>query len=374
MKKIISLSAAAVMMFSLAGCNDDSTAEGAADWRLVTVGDTIEREKNGMFITDTNNALSFLDFSTMEQAPVCDDPTCKHEVGSCNSYGKNNLPFLYDDKLHYFKVTDYYQEGEEFYVDTQLWQSDINGANEKQVAEFKGFDFSVGEWMLLYGDTIYMCMTKQPYDKDFNELEASAEFVSYNLERGETTNYGEIAKSYNSGGLVLGLWDEKVLFQITTPSVNMPFMERLAKYAEENNLTEDEAFATYDGDLIFKYYQFDIASGEISECEYPDPLRISHNYYYYLDGDRLMYLDSEGEEHEIEELRGEIANAFVFDGYAAFIHEDVTYLFDESEQELTKLNDLYLISAIYDDSAIISTVTDGYSLAYDKKPISELEA
>ena len=373
MKKIISFITAALMMLSLAGCNDDS--KNAADWRIVSVWDTLEREKNGGFQTDTYSSLSFVDFSTMEQSPICDDPTCKHESGSCNSYGKDNHPFLYNDKLYYIKETDIYQENDEMLRDTQLWRSDINGANEKQIAEIKGRAYSKDEQMLVFGDTAYMCMNIYNYDENNDEIEGNIQIISCNLESGEITNYGEVLSGYNISAQVYGLWDNKMIFSTARPPENLPYMERMAKYAEENNLTADEAFAAFVSEYIFEYYQFDLDTGEISECEYPEPQAISPYYYYYLDGDKLMYLDTEGEEHEIEGIEGEYDYMTPVNGYSVINDDSTTYLFNEAEQELIKLNGRYSVYGIYEDNVIIDIIdNDTGTSHFEKRPISELEA
>ena len=390
MKKTVSFIAAALIALSLVACNDNDS-ENTEDWRIVSLYQMVEPDKNGMFISNTYESLSFLDFSTMQQAPVCDDPTCKHEADSYNSYGKNNHPFLYNDKLYYVKTTDFYQEGEEFFMDTQLWQSDVNGANEKQITEIKGLVYYDYDRMLIYGDTIYMCMLNQPYNSEFQELEPSVELVSCNLDSGEITNYGEVVRSYSGGSWVCGLWDGKMIFQTSKPVENLPYMEKVEryieennleeeaeKYAEENNVTIDVALmhmaAGFQDEYITEYLQLDLDSGEISLSEYPEPQAISPYYYYYLDNDKLMFLDSEGEEHELEGLEGEITRVTALNDYTYINAGGVTYLFNEPEQELTKLDEIYDISAVYDDSIIISYVTDSYSLAYDKKAIEDITA
>ena len=373
MKRIISFIAAVALTFTLVSCGNEEV--NTEDWRIVSSFCLNESEKNGAFKLDTYSSLNFVDFSTMEQAPVCDDPTCKHEADECNSYGKSNHPFLYNDKLYYIKQTDIYQENNEMLVDTQLWQSDINGANEKQIAEIKGLVYYDYDRMLVYNGTAYMCMNIYNYDENNNEIEGGVQVLSCNLESGEVTNYGEVLSGYNIGAWVYGLWDNKMIFSISRPAENLPYMERLAKYAEENNLTEDEAFATYDGDFVFEYYQFDIDTGEISECEYPEPQAISPRCYYYLNGDKLMYLDSEGEEHEIEGLEGELRNITPLNDYTVIDVEDTTYLFNEPEQELTKLDGSYYIDGIYEDNVILDIIdNDTGTSSYEKKPISELEA
>ena len=92
MKRIISFIAAVALTFTLVSCGNEEV--NTEDWRIVSSFCLNESEKNGAFKLDTYSSLNFVDFSTMEQAPVCDDPTCKHEADDCNSYGKSNHPFL----------------------------------------------------------------------------------------------------------------------------------------------------------------------------------------------------------------------------------------------------------------------------------------
>ena len=373
MKRIISFIAAVALTFTLVSCGNEEV--NTEDWRIVSSFCLNESEKNGAFKLDTYSSLNFVDFSTMEQAPVCDDPTCKHEADDCNSYGKSNHPFLYNDKLYYIKQTDIYQENNEMLVDTQLWQSDINGANEKQIAEIKGLVYYDYDRMLVYNGTAYMCMNIYNYDENNNEIEGGVQVLSCNLESGEVTNYGEVLSGYNIGAWVYGLWDNKMIFSISRPAENLPYMERLAKYAEENNLTADEAFAAFVSEYIFEYYQFDLDTGEISECEYPEPQAISPYYYYYLDGDKLMYLDTEGEEHEIEGIEGEYDYMTPVNGYSVINDDSTTYLFNEAEQELIKLNGRYSVYGIYEDNVIIDIIdNDTGTSHFEKRPISELEA
>ncbi|MBQ8966961.1 hypothetical protein [Ruminococcus sp.] len=376
MKRAISIITAAVIILSLSACKNNEASK--SDWRIVSSNNLVEPEKNGMFITNTYSSLSFLDFSTMEQAPVCDDPTCMHQVDSgCTSYGKENHPFLYGDKLYYLKRSDIYQDKDIYINDTQLWQSDINGANEKLVTEFKKLDYSSYNNMVLYGDTIYMCMEYKPFDKDYNELEHAEKFVTYNLKSGKTKNYGDIVKGYVCSSDIIGVWDNKVIFRISNSKENLPYMELVEKYAKDNGVPQSEAMTAVVNEYDTIYWQFDISEKSISESMLSSPMAISKNCYYYSEEDKITYLDKDGNENIINGII-DINDAQIHDGYVYFCNHDEdnpsAYLFNEQSKEVTTLDNNYVISAISNDTVILQIIDDkNGTLSYEKKAISEIE-
>ena len=111
---------------------------------------------------------------------MCDDPSCKHREGSdCTAYGKDNHPFIYNKRLYYLRSSDIITKDDGTYTtNTMMFCSDINGANEKQVAEIDGLSYNDYDRMAIVGSSAYLVMTNQPYDKDFKELEPSLELVS----------------------------------------------------------------------------------------------------------------------------------------------------------------------------------------------------
>jgi hypothetical protein len=379
MKKIVSVLSAVAIALSFSSCrNKDKTdSENTADnWRIVWSFGLVEQAKNGMFITDSYTSLSFLDFSTMEQAQICDDPTCKHKSGSdCTSYGKENHPFLYGDKLYYFDNTDFYETDDGYSMDTQLWQCGVNGADEKQITEFKGLTYESYDRMLICGDTIYMCMDNQPYDKDLNELEPSEEFVSYNLKSGETQNYGEIVKGYGSGSWIYGVWDGKVIFSTSKAKNNKPYLDRVAEYAEENGISEKEAVTSFVDEYDNEYWKFDISAGKVSNNDMNEPMAISEDYYYYADDDNLMYLDSNGNKNTVDGISN-ISDIQILDGYAYLTNTEnqTAYLFDEQSKTVSQLDENYYIFAISDGNAIVQIIDDkSGTSSYEKKALSEME-
>lgn len=375
MKRIISILTAITVMAGITACNnkkDNSTENAENGWRIVSSYNMVEEEKNGMFTVGTTGSLEFIDFSTMEQTPLCDKPQCKHDSDDCNSFDKNNHPFLYDGKLYFFRNTEIYQDGKNYSRDTKLYQCEINGSDEKEIAKFTGLTYEDYDRLILNDDTIYMCMDNQPYDKDYNELEPSEEFVSYDLQNGEIKNYGEIVKGWSCGSWVFGIWNEKIIFQTSKAKVNLPYLDRVQKYADENNLKTDEAAKSYVDEYDNEYFQFDIDKGTISANTDPIPSAVSHRFYYYLENGKLMYIDTDGKKNTIDNCE-KITDIDVFNGYALLSNKDDEFLFNEKNQSLAQLNGKYFISATRGENAIFSIVNDDGTLSFEKKKISELE-
>lgn len=370
MKRIISLIISAAMIICFAGCNEK---EYNQSWRIVSSFIMTEREKHGMF-TVNSDKLCFVDFSTMEQSPVCDDPTCKHVSSKCSAFEKTNHPFIYNNKLYYFKMTDTYQENDNYYMDSQLWQSNINGTDEKQVAEFKKLIYNEYDRLLIYKNMLYFCLTCQPYDKDYNILEASSEFVTYNLDSGEIKNYGEVVKGYSSGSWVCGLWNDAAIFMTSKAKDNRPYMEKIQEFAEKNNLSEDEALTQFTDDFLTEYYQFNLESGTIEKLKLPDPVEITESCYFYNNGDELEYFDSDNKTHKLG-LKG-ISNITSLGKYCVLYGENDNYIYNIEKECIYKIQGKYHVgsfAAEYDDSLIIEIISDdGLSKTYEKKSVKEI--
>lgn len=132
--QIISILSAAAM--TLTACsksdkNKDSNAAQADKWRIVSVYECADYDNNICFSTQENSRLDFVDMTTLEDSPVCDDPSCKHREGSdCTAYGKGDHPFIYNKRLYYLRSSDIITKDDGTYAtNTMMFCSDINGAN-----------------------------------------------------------------------------------------------------------------------------------------------------------------------------------------------------------------------------------------------------
>lgn len=379
MRRIILIAICLVSLLgALASCDSKGKAEDktAKSWRIIYSYNLIEAEKNGMFIApgaSPTEPLRFLDFASMQESIVCDDPTCKHRSAEvCPSFGKNNHPFIYNGKLFYFVNTDHYTDGDKLVQDVQLWESSINGRDESLLHTFVGLTYHEGSTMLLYGNTVYMCMTAAPHDADFNELEPSVRFMSYDLDKKQARDHGELASGYSCGGYIFGVWDNKVVLETWTARVNKPYIDRVTEFAESKNMTPDEAMKLYVDEYDTVYREFDITSGELCEAVLGDTVGVSPSYYYRNENDSLMYYDKDGKAHTIDGVSG-IRFVSALDGYVTFNNGKITYLFDEHGNKLIKLNAYYDILALYDkDKVIICVVHEDGSSTFEKKAIAEI--
>lgn len=363
------------VMILCCGCGKSKKEVKEPDsWRVVSMYDLTEENKNGMFSANDGERLDFIDFSTMEQAPVCGDPACRHtEAEGCSAYGKSNHPFIHNEKLCYFKQTDLYLEDDIYKMDTQLWQCDIDGGNEKELAEFKGLIYQNYGRMIVKDDDIYMCMTSQTFDKDFVEEEPSVRLVSYNFKSGKTSDHGEVVSGYSCGTWVYGVWDNKIVFSCSKAKNNIPYMQRVEEYAKENNLSDEDALAQFQDEYDTACMEFDLDSKSVKEYSEPEPLAISQDYYFYTDGSDLKYIYSDGE----EKING-ITNAENIDpmnDYAVIQSDEGISLFNYENRGITKLSlgEGQSVCGISGKDVIIQNLSSDGEISYDKKAISSLE-
>ena len=371
MKKIISLVSVMAILFSFTSCHKNQTYDS---WRIVSSYNTTENNKHGKFIVDqTSSQLSFLDFKSMKQSLICDDPTCKHGSG-CSSNGKNNHPFIYNDKLYYFKQTDTARDGDLYYMSSQLWQSDINGTNEKQITEFKNLNYDHYDRLLLDGNMMYMCMYKQPFDKDFKTLEKTIEFVSFNLDTNEIKNYGEICKGYSSGSYIDGKWNDCIVFHTSNSEDNRPYLEKVEDFAKEKGLSNDKAAEQFQDKYIYKYYKFDIKNDKITDNDLPEPLEITNSCYFYKDKDVLKYITQNNKTKEINLKNFDSIQSY--GKYCLIACTKEVYIYNTETEEILKYKDKYndfTVNAEYEDYFILEKFSaDGTGSTLEKAAVNEI--
>ncbi|MCD7742419.1 MAG: hypothetical protein LUI06_09465 [Ruminococcus sp.] len=365
---VIAMSCLALVM---SGCGKNDESE---NWRLVSIYDTIEEEKGGMFVVDSTDRLDFLDFSSLESSAVCDKPECSHSSESdCSAYGKSNHPFIYNDSLYYLVKTDFFEEENKYYISTQLWKSDINGDNEKLLYEFEKFDVENYDKMMLCSDFIYFVASYQPYDEDMNELEPSYYLLSYSLADNEAENTTKLVSGYSCGAYIYGMWNGKIVLNTSTSKDNRPYMEKVMEYAQEHDISEEDAFSQFENEYINENLLFDPEKQQLEENELPQPLAVSEDFYYYQDNEAVEYINKDDEKLDTG-VSGESLNVTALNGYALISADETNYLFNEADETLSTLNDSYSIVYITEDNeAIYESVNDVMGTTeYNKKSIDEM--
>lgn len=339
MKKINSFVLCALSLcaaFMLNGCGQKSE-DDSQTWRFVSSLDTLETDKNGMFIEGNSRRLEFLDFSTGDIVPMCDDPTCTHqESEDCSAYGKLNHTFLYRSHLYWFEETDFYQTEDGYQTDLLLYRSNLNGDKEKQLFQLEGYgNLSAGRYVL-YGNMLYFFAYTENCDTDYQENAPTYRLMAYNLKKNKLEDYGEIVSGYSSGCECAGIWQNQLYFHTSYSTDNRPYMERLEEFMEQNEIENfDDASDAFNQKFIEEIagndWIFDLTAETITESEdYPELL--TNNCYYVLEGGTLSYTDRSGNEGKVD-LTGVSAASLIGDGV---IIDAATgdYLWDDSANRL----------------------------------------
>lgn len=371
----------------LSGCSNSEKQmdKKQTGWRINSYYDMTDNAINGMFFTglepnDEKEPLKILDFGSMELTAFCNKPNCSHNDKSiCTALGKNNHPFIYNNKLYYFKDSDIYQDGEQFKKDTTLWQLDFEGNKEKQVAEFKEMTFEYYDRLLISGEKIYMCMKKQHYDNDYKQMEGYSYLMSVNLLNGVVNNYGELSNGYNFGASVLGMWNDKVICVSLKSTDDRPYMEKVQEYKEKNNLTDKQAMEGFENKIeyISTCFELDFNNKNVMESSLPIPMIITNNYYFFKDGDSLKYYDLEGNGKEVPLYSIKEPKEIIdLHECAYIITQTQNFIFDYDKKqlkELSKIGENESPVSAYNGNIIIKKTNEDGSISFDKKKLIELE-
>lgn len=369
MKKAYRIIAAALTIL-LTGCGGQT--DTATDWRVVSMYQLAEPSKNGIFFVN-DGRLDFLDVQNGTSIPLCDDPACAHAPESdCAAYGKSNHPFFYGDKLCWFTVTEYYETDSGYQTDVQLWQSDVNGSNAEMLLQEMGASCMGAERFVLNGDTLYYFVTRQTYDMEFQENEPSITLHAYNFETEETVQYGEIVKGFSCGAWTLGIWEEKLYVTASAAEINLPFMERLLAYAEENDLTQDEAMTLFiqEDRYIEKNLALNLSTGELTEVQ-DVPMLLSERYWYGKDENGFFAKDHEGSRFSIYD--NDVISVEIYGDYCWLHTDEDMKLWSEETRTLhtLSLSENQYLCDICGKYAVIQTSDNGEPV-YRSVPVEEI--
>lgn len=369
MKRVYGCIAAAFALL-LTGCSGQTSA--ANDWRIISMYQLAEPQKNGAFIMN-DSRLDFLDVQANTSIPLCDEPSCTHSSESdCTAYGKSNHPFFYGDKLCWFTMTEYYETDSGYQADVQLWQSDANGSNAEMLLVEKGASCMGAERFVLDGDVLYYFVTRQTYDMEFQENEPSISLHAYNFKTEETMQYGEVVKGYSCGMWTLGIWEEKLYATASAAEVNLPYLDRLLAYAEENNLTQDEAMTLFmqEDRYIEKHLTLNLSTGEWTEVQ-DVPMLLSARFWYNRDENGFYAEDHNGKRFSIYD--NDVISAEMYGDYCWLHTNEGMKLWSEETQTLyaLSLSENQYLCDICGEYAVIQTSGNGTSM-YHSVPVEEI--
>ena len=367
-----------IALILLAGCNNaDSKASEADSFRIVSMDETIESEYNGMFDITNRSRLDFVDFSSLEAAPICDDPTCKHEPRAnadgemCQAYGKSNHPFIYKNMLYYFRDAEYTEIDGIYYRGCEFWQSEINGTGNKLLLSFDKLMLYEYTRALLFKNRLYLPMTIESHDKDFNEFEPAIELISIDLDDNTYSDYGKARSGYSIDGEMMGVVEGKVVFQINYPETNLPFMEKVNRYIEENKVSDEEAIRAVTENETYLSEQFEINDDSFRKCDKQGLLCVSKKGYYYIKDGKPEYVGKDGKTKTYEITLANAGASYVGEYVILSDGSGKAWLIDESKGELLPMKYLPQIIIIKDGQALVSDYTNNEK-TIKRIPVNEL--
>lgn len=326
-----------------------------------------EKESFPRFIT--NNAVyykngvvygeepaSFLDFDTMEKAPLCAVPNCTHTVSSCLAQMVGNAPVFYKDYVYYFTSNNgeiiETPEGREFFIESKLMKASLDSSETEIVCEFNDCAPVQGyPGYVLYGNELYFVGDDlNPYMDEYGGgswgNSGGYHFLcSINLDTGEYTNYGSIydgdkqydGANYSSCANISGIYNDTMYIAYNFVKDNE---------ALQNGEDLDDIYT----DLCF---EFDFETKTWTESELPYSHYMNNNTYtYYSNEEKQLHIIHEKGEHIID-WEYELVWMSEFNGKLFIPYEGKWYdLSDGSEHSMGKYKE-YDVVGYHDDCYIL---------------------
>lgn len=345
--KRIKLIAAALSLTLLSACAKTTSPPFGNNDRIVwTYGNADER---GELYTDSSGRLHFIDFETMQSALLCSKPNCAHAgEGECSSFGMDNHPILYGDKLYFFDVeTDF--DGYEIVDTTIVYKADPDGSNRVKVCGIEGLALLSYTRMLIVGGKAYFSMDKTGWNEDMTASSGYNEvwFCSFDFSMGTFERIEMLHEGWCSSSWIFGLYDGKVIFSYAYSKEKVPYLE---------NVNDINKYFTN----VYKTY--DIEAETLADLTLPVPTYVGDGYYIYEKDSGEVVLSESGKELFLPDFAGlEVENGMLFGGEKCA---------DLSNGKIYKLNSTD-DPVVYSDGNYILKKFDGIKQAYDYIKISE---
>lgn len=237
------------------------------------------------------NPAKYLDFSTLESAPLCAVPNCTHKDSSCLARQIGNTPVFYNGFIYFFE-SNYGEcretpDGCEFFIDSYLKKASLNSSEIETVCEFHDvspFEGYMG--LVLNGNELFFVSDDQNPIKDdygnysWTNVGGTHYLTSINLDTGKFTNHGSIydgdkeykGAEYSSSANIVGIYDDKMYINYTfikdnDELQNIETADDLDKLwtrvnveydFESETLKESElAFSLYANTVTYTHYDYD---------------------------------------------------------------------------------------------------------------------
>lgn len=270
-----------ILIMTLTGCSKKNSHKEASLGDLQFITNNADYYENGVVFG--NDTAMFLDFNTMEKAPLCAVPNCTHTTSECLSNMVGYSPIFYNDYVYFFSSNNGVNEtveGPEFYINSKLMKASLDSSATEIVCEFHDSappDSGLVNYVRYKNELYFVGDNLNPEKDEYGNYSWSTVggqhfLCSINLDTGIYTNYGSIydgdkkykAAAYSSHSFITGIYKNKM-------NIAYVFVE---DFEELNS-----------GDFEFTYmnFEFDFETKTWKESELPYSRYMNDNTYTYYD-------------------------------------------------------------------------------------------
>ncbi len=373
-KKILTVALSALL---LTACADKGKSESSTkELSPVYFQQNRIQYENGIIFGE--EPAMFLDFDTMEKAPLCAVPNCTHKSGECLAQAVGNTPVFYKEHVYWFKSNNgeivETPEGRELFIESKLMKASLDSSEAEEVCVFNDCAPAQGRpGYVLYGNKLYFTADDLNPEEGIDGAGVGGwgnsggyHFLcSINLDTGEYTNHGSIydgdkqydGADYSSGANIMGIYRDTM-------------------YIRYSFIKDNEALQNGD-DLNSIYthvnFEFDFETETWKESSLPSGIFMNGSTYVYndLDNKKVHILHDGGE--SVIDWDYELVVAAEAGGKLFIPAEGIWYdLTDNSEHSMGRYKD-YDVLGYHDDCCIFAKggrtakLTEEELLALDKE-------
>ncbi len=324
----------------LAGCSEE-VAESQD--KVIFSSDFGKYYDNGMIYSTGNGMNStarFLDYASLETAPLCAVPNCTHAVSesSCLAQVMGEHPIIVGDNVYYFtqngKGGEIVEtpEGPVFKMESKLMKASLESSETEVVCEFTDALPRINGGYAVIDNTIYFI----GYDPDVNIEETGGAswgsgggydyMCSIDLGTGKYTNYGSIcyvedeypAADNSSNARLYGYYNGKLY-------ITYEFLKEYPELTSEGAPVGMPEFTKF-------VYEFDPKAKQLTESDMPVPMLIGADYYAYRDEEvQLMKIISGDDTYTtpMEYIEGVYNGKLFYDSQWCALGEDTVHSLGE---------------------------------------------
>lgn len=343
---LVLLSAALSILTGCSKKSDTMQNNARLIWSYSNIAD------NGMFYSDDEERLNFLDFESMNTTVLCSKPNCAHnDSQTCSSFGISNHPILYDNKLYYFDVEHVIDKDENYKDITAVYRSETDGTG--RVPLYKADDMSIAPYyrMILTGDTAYFYTTKQGNDRGNSTGCDIGYFCSYNITANEFKVIDKIYEGYHSGAWLYGAWNNKIYFSVSYSK------EKIDVPIGGDKEAFDKFHEALEKAVVDEYMVYDPETNSITQSELPYPVYVGEGFYAYEKEGGLALLPENGDEVILSGYKKK-DSLYIFNGIMFNITDKTCVKPSEGGAKRSlNISDSQSIEAFHNGSYIIKEVT-----------------